>query len=86
MLKRGFVDGVDQHAARGGIDHVDVLVAKAGLFAGDVQLDRGDAGGGVKTDTGGRAIVATLDNERKVERRTGSIENRCAHKALRGIH
>lgn len=45
MLKRGFVDGVDEHTARIGVDHVGVFIAKAGLLAGDVELEGGNAGG-----------------------------------------
>ena len=86
MLKRGLVDGVDERVARGGVDHVDVLIAKAGLLAGGVQLNRGDAGGGVKTQSGGCAIVSLLNSERKVERRTSGIKSRHAHKALGGVH
>ena len=32
MRKRGLIDGIDEHAARIGVDHVDVLIAKAGLW------------------------------------------------------
>ena len=86
MLKRGLVDGVDERVARGGVDHVDVLIAKVGLLAGGVQLDRSDAGGGVKTEAGGCAIVTMLNSKRKIERCASGIKSRCAHKALRGIH
>ena len=86
MLKRGLVDGVDERVARGGVDHVDVLIAKAGLLAGGVQHDRSDAGGGVKTQAGGRSIVSLLNSERKVERRTSGIKSCHAHKALGGVH
>ena len=86
MLKRGLVDGIDQHAARGGVDHVDVLVAKAGLLAGDVELNRGNAGESVKTQAGRGAVVGMLNSKRKIERHTGGVKSRCAHKALRGIH
>ena len=85
MLKRGLVDGIDEHAARIGVDHVDVLIAKAGLLAGDEELDGGDAGGRVKTQASGGA-VGLLNGELKVERCAGGVESRRAHKALRGIH
>ena len=55
-------------------------------MAGDVELDRGDAGGGVKTEAGGCAIVTMLNSKRKIERCASGIKSRCAHKALRGIH
>ena len=86
MLKCGLVDGIDQHAARGGVDHVDVLIAKAGLLAGDVELNRGNAGGSVKTQAGRGAVVGMLNSKRKIEWHTGGVKSRCAHKALRGIH
>ena len=86
MLKRWLVDGVDQHAARGSIDHVDVLVAKAGLLAGDVELNRGNAGGSVKTQAGRAAVVGMLNSKRKIERHTGGIKSRRAHITLRGVH
>ena len=85
VLKRGLVDGIDEHAARIGVDHVDVLIAKAGFLAGDVELDGGDAVGRVKTQASGGA-VGLLNGELKVERCAGGVESRRAHKALRGIH
>ena len=86
MLKRGLVDGIDEHAARIGVDHVDVLIAKAGFLAGDVELDGGDAGGRIKTQASGGAAVGLLKSDLKIERCSGGVESHRAHKALRGIH
>lgn len=86
MRECGFVDGVDEHAARIGVDHVDVFIAKAGLLAGDVELEGGDAGGSVKAQAGGSAVLGLLNGELKVERHAGSVESCGAHKALCGIY
>ena len=55
-------------------------------MAGDVEFNRGNAGGSVKTQAGRDALVVMLNNERKVELCTGGIKSRRTHKTLGGIH
>ena len=55
-------------------------------MAGDVELEGGDADRSVKAQAGGSAVLGLFNGELKIERCTGGVESRRAHKALRGIH